>query len=40
MRLLHTADWHVGKSLHGITRLASSRATCSTGAWWTRPRSA
>lgn len=26
MRLLHTADWHVGKSLHGITRLDETRA--------------
>lgn len=25
MRLLHTADWHIGKSLHGITRLDETR---------------
>ncbi len=26
MRLLHTADWHIGKSLHGIERLDETRA--------------
>lgn len=26
MRLLHTADWHIGKSLHGITRVDETRA--------------
>jgi DNA repair protein SbcD/Mre11 len=25
VRLLHTADWHIGKSLHGITRLDETR---------------
>lgn len=25
MRLLHTADWHIGKSLHGIGRLDETR---------------
>lgn len=26
MRLLHTADWHIGKSLHGLDRLDETRA--------------
>jgi exonuclease SbcD len=25
VRILHTADWHIGKSLHGITRLDETR---------------
>ena len=26
MKLLHTADWHLGKRLHGIDRLDEARA--------------
>ena len=25
MRLLHTSDWHIGRSLHGADRLADQR---------------
>ncbi|MGZ4148529.1 MAG: metallophosphoesterase, partial [Actinomycetota bacterium] len=26
MRILHTADWHVGKSIKGLSRLAEHEA--------------
>ena len=26
MRLLHTADWHIGKRLYGVDRMAESAA--------------
>ena len=33
MRLLHTSDWHLGRSLHGTDLLADSVVVSDTPAW-------